>query len=985
MAPARLTLRLLGDIEVARGGERLSLPASKKTRALLAYLALTGKPHRRERLCQMFWDVPDDPRGALRWSLSKLRGLVDEPGRARIVAERDSVALDASDIEVDAALARRRLAEGGDTLSAETLGEIAALFQGEFLEGLELPNCPEFEAWRAAEREEARGLHRTLLGMLLARLADQPLEALRHARTLTAIEPYSADSHVSLLRLLIAADRGREAAEQFSASRRVLAEASERSARELDAAWQALRRSERAAAEAPADGSPPAASPPQRRAALRRSQTVRFCTAPDGVRIAYSAVGHGPPLVKAANWLNHLEFDWESPIWRHWIDELSHDRTLVRYDERGNGLSDWNVEDISFPAFLRDFEAVVDALELKRFALLGISQGGAVSIAYAVKYPERVSHLILYGSYAKGWERRASADEVARRRAMLTLTKEGWGQANPAFRQVFSQLFVPGASPQEMEWVNELQRISTSPENAARLQSAFSMIDVADLLPKLTVPTLVLHCRDDAFVPFEAGAALAKRIPHAKFVTLDSRNHILLEHEPAWARFVDEVRQFLGTESPARAAPAKAAVAPRTAAAALSAARGPTGAAASPSATGGERPTIAVLPFANVGGTAGDDYFGRGISDEIAAELARFADLIVIAPSTTAQVKDKAAAAPEIAKRLSANYLLDGVVQRADQRVRISAQLLDGSSGANVWTERFDRRIDDILAVQDEITRTVAASLSLRLRDAGLQRSLKKRTRDLTAYDLLLRARRYTGVLSAEEHARARDMLEEAVRRDPDFADAHAALVYVYVGEHSHGHNPKPGSLERALATGRRALELDPRNPRAHAALALTHYFRGDDAIFVSEAERALALNPSDPEMIGTLGAYFVYSGDYERGLALLNESMRLNPLHPTWYHYSFVVAHVVRGEYEAALARLALVDMQDFHWTLVLKSAVLGLNGADAEAAQVYRQFRARYPDFDIAEYLRRWIRSEDYIQRILEGIAAAERAAEPGALTTF
>jgi len=302
-----------------------------------------------------------------------------------------------------------------------------------------------------------------------------------------------------------------------------------------------------------------------------------------------------------------------------------------------------------------------------------------------------------------------------------------------------------------------------------------------------------------------------------------------------------------------------------------------------------------------------------------------------------------------------------------------------------VWSERFDRQIDDILAVQDEITRTVAASLSLRLRDAGLQRALKKRTRDLTAYDLLLRARRYTWLLSPEEHARARDLLEEAVRRDPDYADAHAALVYVYVGEYSHGHNPRPGSLERAMAAGRKALEIDPRNPRAHAALAFTHYFRRDDAIFASEAERALALNPSDPEMAGMLGAYFVYSGAYERGLALLNESIRLNPLHPSWYHYSFVVAHVVRGEIAPALARLALVDIQEFHWTLVLKAALLALNGDDAEAAQVYRRLRALYPDLNVEEYLRRWIRSEVYIARILEGIAAAERAAEPGALTTF
>jgi TolB-like protein/Tfp pilus assembly protein PilF len=390
----------------------------------------------------------------------------------------------------------------------------------------------------------------------------------------------------------------------------------------------------------------------------------------------------------------------------------------------------------------------------------------------------------------------------------------------------------------------------------------------------------------------------------------------------------------------------------------------------------GERPTVAVLPFASVGGDGGD-YFSQGISDEIAAELARFADLTILAPSTTMRVKDAGAPVPEIAGRLRANYLLDGVVTRANQRMRMTARLLDGASGANVWAERFDRRLGDIFEVQDEITRTVAASLSIRLRDTGVKRSLRKRTRDLSAYDLMLRARRYVAVLTPEEHAKARDCLEEAVRRDPGYADAHAALVYVYAAEYSHGHNPRPQPLERAMAAGRRALELDPQNPRAHASLALTHFFRRDDAIFASEAERALALNPNDPEMAGMLGAYFVYSGDHERGLSLLTESMRLNPLHPSWYHYSFVIRHVMRGEIDEALARLALVDIQEFHWTLVLKAALLGLKGAAADAGATYRQFRARYPGFDVRDYLNRWIRSPDYVARILAGLAEAERAA--------
>ena len=278
-------------------------------------------------------------------------------------------------------------------------------------------------------------------------------------------------------------------------------------------------------------------------------QEIHFSTAPDGVRIAYATVGEGPPLVKAANWLNHLEFDWRSPVWRHVLEELARDHLLVRYDERGNGLSDWAVEDLSFESFVLDLESVVDAVGLSRFALLGISQGGAVAIAYAVRHPERVSHLILYGAYALGWAKRgAPPEELERRQAQLTLIKLGWGQDNPAFRQLWTTLYMPDATPEQMRWFNDLQRITTSPENATRLFRELGNIDVLDLLPQVKVPTLVLHCRSEVAVPFEEGRRLAALIPGARFVPLEGRNHLLLESEPAWAKFITEVRRFLGTE-----------------------------------------------------------------------------------------------------------------------------------------------------------------------------------------------------------------------------------------------------------------------------------------------------------------------------------------------------------------------------------------------------------------------------------------------------
>jgi pimeloyl-ACP methyl ester carboxylesterase len=275
-------------------------------------------------------------------------------------------------------------------------------------------------------------------------------------------------------------------------------------------------------------------------------QKIQFCMAPDGVQLAYSRIGQGPPLVKTGNWMTHLEFDLESPIWRHLYRELAHDHTLIRYDARGNGLSDLEVEHVSYAAFVHDLEAVVDAAGLKRFALLGVSQGCAVSVGYAVHHPERVTHLILYGGYALGWNKRARTEaEKEQDAAMLTLMRLGWGQENPAFRQLFTSQFIPDGSKEQADWFNELQRISSSPADAMRNLKANSEIDVTGLLSKVTTPTLVMHARDDARVPFDAGRRLAAAIPGARFVSLPSRNHLILEHEPAFGRFLQEIRAFL--------------------------------------------------------------------------------------------------------------------------------------------------------------------------------------------------------------------------------------------------------------------------------------------------------------------------------------------------------------------------------------------------------------------------------------------------------
>ena len=278
----------------------------------------------------------------------------------------------------------------------------------------------------------------------------------------------------------------------------------------------------------------------------RYEQEIQFCSTGDGVQLAYSRVGSGPPLVKTGNWMTHLEFDFESPIWRHLYHALSRDHTLIRYDARGNGLSDRDVENVSFETFVSDLETVVDAADLERFALFGISQGCAVSVAYAVRHPERVTRLILLGGFVLGRAKRTRPDaEKEQEAAMLTLMRLGWGQETPAFRQIFTSRFIPGATKEQADWFNELEQISTSPEDAVRNYVATGNFDVSTLLAQVSVPTLVMHARDDAQVPFDQGRRLAAGIPGARFVPLASRNHLILENEPAFPRFLEEMRGFL--------------------------------------------------------------------------------------------------------------------------------------------------------------------------------------------------------------------------------------------------------------------------------------------------------------------------------------------------------------------------------------------------------------------------------------------------------
>lgn len=499
-------ISLFGELRVNSDGAAMALPASKKARALLAYLIATGRPHRRERLCELFWDLPDDPKASLRWALTKLRKVVDRPDRARIVADRERVAFDGEGLSIDLAdlHARLRLPEGETGI--EDLETMSKRLELVLFDGLDGAGDETFDAWLRAEREDAGIARIGVLRQLALHPLMPPANAQKWRRLWEDADPYGFAAHVR----------------------------------------EETQTTEKSGAD---DGQADGASVERQAVSIKgralRAQRIGFCQARDGAKIAFATIGAGRPLLKAANWLNHLEFDWDSPIWGKSFAAIARRRQFIRYDERGSGLSDWEVGDLSFEAFVEDLEAVADRLELERFPLLGISQGCAVSIEYAVRHPERVTGLILVSGYAAGWRISATPEEQERREAVRRLTEVGWGTDNPAYRHIFSSTFMPEATAAELEWFDEFQRLTTSPQNAARFQDAFGYIDVRHRLAEVNVPTIVLHSKFDQRIPLDQGRELASGIPNARFVPLDSRNHILVDHEPAWRQCLDAVTQFM--------------------------------------------------------------------------------------------------------------------------------------------------------------------------------------------------------------------------------------------------------------------------------------------------------------------------------------------------------------------------------------------------------------------------------------------------------
>ena len=383
------------------------------------------------------------------------------------------------------------------------------------------------------------------------------------------------------------------------------------------------------------------------------------------------------------------------------------------------------------------------------------------------------------------------------------------------------------------------------------------------------------------------------------------------------------------------------------------------------------KPVIAVLPFANLSAEV-DEYFADGLTEDIITNLCRFRDLRVVAGASTFHFKGRAVDVAELGARLGAGYVVQGSVRRAAGRVRVSVQLIEAASGLQAWGDRYDGDMGDIFALQDEVTRRIAATLGAKIQDAALRHSMTKTAAELDAYDCLLRARRYTWMLRADIHAEARDLLERAVELDPLSSDAHALLANAYLGEHRFDMNPRPNPIGRAMVHALAATQLDPQNAYARCWLGIAHFFRGENARFEVEAARALELNPNDAETLADIGHYLAFMGEFERGVELTRRAQRLNPLHPGWYNFSLARLHFSRGQYHETVADVQRAGLPDFYWTHLLACAALGHMGCTDAAGALARMFELK-PNFSARAELRKWNTAPDDLEHIVDGLLRA------------
>lgn len=544
--PWRMRLSLHGWPGVSLDGREVPL-GLRYGAALLACLALEARRIARVQLATLLWPGADDATGR-----SRLRRLVYRVnalcGAAVVAGDGEALWLDPRvrlecDVLQAQAQARALLAPLPEGLPPVPVDALLAAGSHLLLDGFSI-DAQAFQEWVAQQRDA----HERLVAHALQRLAERSIAtgdialALRAGERLVALDPLAERGYATLMVALgHLGDAAAIEAAYFRCAGLLRGE--------YGVAPSAVVETAYASASAMARARPPTAAEEAAGAAAgtaAMAPAILRTRSRDGVDLAYTVAGEGRTVIKASNWLSHLEYDRGSPVWGHMVGELSRHFSYVCYDERGCGLSGWDAPDLSFARWVDDLDAVVDAVGAQRFALLGISQGASIAIAYAVRHPERVERLVVHGGYARGrLVRSDTPQERDEAETMCKLAELGWGKDEPSFRQFFTSQFIPDGTPAQHAWFNELERISTSPANAARFMREFARIDVVDLLPQVRCPTLVLHSLEDVRVPIAEGQLIADRIPGARFVPVHSRNHLLLAHEAGWPHWWEEVRAFL--------------------------------------------------------------------------------------------------------------------------------------------------------------------------------------------------------------------------------------------------------------------------------------------------------------------------------------------------------------------------------------------------------------------------------------------------------